>query len=89
VQGDGGAVRNRLLMQSVADISRRAVRASRLPELSALGAVLNAMVGMGKATLDDIRRLPADFVEYTPHLPPAQAAEMYAGWKHAVRQTLA
>jgi glycerol kinase len=89
VQGDGGAVRNRLLMQSVADISRRAVRASRLPELSALGAVLNAMVGMGKATLDDIRRLPADFVEYTPHLPPAEAAEMYAGWKHAVRQTLA
>jgi glycerol kinase len=88
VQGDGGAVRNRLLMQSVADISRRTVRASRLPELSPLGAVLNGMLGIGAATLDDIRSMPADFAEYSPQLPQATADKMYAGWKHAVRQTL-
>jgi glycerol kinase len=89
VQGDGGAVRNRLLMQSVADISRRTVRASRLPELSALGAVLNAMLGVGGATLADLRSLPADFAEYAPQLPEGDALKMYAGWKHAVQQALA
>ncbi len=89
VQGDGGAVRNRLLMQSVADVSRRTVRASRLPELSALGAVFNAMLGTGAATLDDLRRLPADYAEYTPQMAEEQAAQLLAGWKHAVQQTLA
>ena len=89
VQGDGGAVRNRLLMQSVADISRRTVRASRLPELSPLGAVLNGMLGMGTATLDDIRNMPADFAEYVPKLAQDKADQLYAGWKQAVHQTLA
>jgi glycerol kinase len=89
VQGDGGAVRNRLLMQSVADISRRTVRASRLPELSALGAVLNAMLGVGGATVADLRSLPSDFVEYVPQLPQNESVKMYGGWKHAVQQTLA
>jgi glycerol kinase len=89
VQADGGAVRNRLLMQTVADISRRSVRASQLPELSALGAVLNGMLGLGAATLADIEGLAAQFAEYTPQLPEAAAAKMYSGWKHAVQQTLA
>ena len=89
VQGDGGAVRNRLLMQCVADISRRTVRASRLPELSPLGAVLNGMLGMGTATLDDIRNMPADFTEYVPKLAQDMADQLYAGWKQAVHRTLA
>jgi glycerol kinase len=88
VQGDGGAVRNRLLMQCVADVSRRTVRASRLPELSALGAVFNAMLGLGFATLDDLRSMPADFVEYSPQLTDAGADKLLAGWKHAIQQTL-
>lgn len=88
VQGDGGAVRNRFLMQCVADVSRRTVHASRLPELSALGAVFNGMLGMGVATLDDLRSLPADFVEYTPQMADEAADELLAGWKHAVKQTL-
>jgi glycerol kinase len=88
VQGDGGAVRNRFLMQSVADLSRRRVRASRLPELSALGAVFNGMLGTGVATLDAIRNLPADFAEYAPQMSEETAAQMWEGWKHAVRQTL-
>lgn len=89
VQADGGAVRNRFVMQCVADVSRRAVRASRLPELSALGAVLNAMLGVGGKTLDDLRRLPADYAEYTPQMSEEGAAQLLAGWKHAVQQTLA
>ncbi|NJL93748.1 MAG: hypothetical protein HC915_08440 [Anaerolineae bacterium] len=39
VHGDGGMVNNRFLMQFVADMIRYPLRASRLPELSALGAV--------------------------------------------------
>jgi hypothetical protein len=50
--------------------------------------VLNGMLGMGAATLDDIARLPAHFVEFTPQLPEAAAAALVAGWQHAVRQTL-
>ena len=86
---DGGAVRNRFLMQCVADVSRRSVRASRLPELSALGAVFNAMLGLGDKTLDDLRSLPADYAEYGPQMSEDAAAQLLAGWKHAVRQTLA
>ena len=51
VQGDGGAVRNRLLMQSVADISRRTVR--RVPPAGAFpaggGAQRHAGDGYGNA----------------------------------------
>ena len=75
-------------MQCVADVSRRTVRASSLPELSALGAVFSGMLGMGLTTLDELRSLPADFVEYAPQMPDGEAEQMLAGWKHAVIQTL-
>ena len=51
IHGDGGAVSNRFLMQFVADITRYQVRASSLPELSALGAVLAGTLGMGVCRL--------------------------------------
>lgn len=90
VHGDGGAVSNRFLMQFVADITRYTVRASALPELSALGAVLMGALGLGVyATLDDLARLPHSFADYAPQMPAAQAEAYYAGWAAAVRQVLA
>ena len=88
IHADGGAVRNRFLMQFVADMTRRSVWAARLPDLSALGAVFCGMVGAGAATLADLERLPASFDEYVPAMPEETAARLYAGWKRAVQQVL-
>ncbi len=89
VHADGGAVRNRFLMQAVADISQRTVRAALLPELSALGAVYSAMVGSGIQTLDGLAALPGAYESFVPSLSPAEHETLWAGWQHAVAQALA
>ena len=89
IHADGGAVRNRFLMQFLADISRRTVRASQLPELSALGAVFNAMIGMRGATLEDLQRLPIGHETFEPSMSEQMAEALYAGWQRAVRKVLA
>ena len=88
IHADGGAVRNRFLMQFLADISRRTVRGSRLPELSALGAVCNAMIGVGGASLEELQRLPVGYNEFLPAMSQQAAHALYAGGKHAVQQVL-
>jgi glycerol kinase len=89
VHGDGGAVSNRFLMQFVADITRTTVRASTLPELSALGAVLSGALGMGVcASLAAVEQLPQAFVDYAPVMETRQAEAYYAGWQAAVQQVL-
>lgn len=86
VYGDGGMVNNRFLMQFVADMTRFTVRASSLPELSALGAVMAGMLGMG--LVSDFSGLPHLFDEYSPAMPPEQVEEYYAGWLAAVQRVL-
>jgi glycerol kinase len=89
IHADGGAVRNRFLMQFVADITRLKVRAAQIPELSALGAVLTGALGMGVYdSLHDLENLPAGFTEYAPQMPSAQAKELIVGWQRAVAQVL-
>jgi glycerol kinase len=89
VHGDGGAVSNRFLMQFVSDVTRTTVRASTLPELSALGAVLAGMLEMGiHASLDALEALPQAFADYTPGMDVTQAENYYASWLAAVRQIL-
>lgn len=86
---DGAMVGNKFLMQFLADIARVKVRASALPELSALGAVLSGMLGMGVyGSLDELARLPQEFVEYTPAMGPAEVEKLYNGWKDAVARVL-
>lgn len=89
IQGDGGAVSNRFLMQFVADMTRLHVRASTLPELSALGAVFAGLLGTGiYGDLADLESLPADFDDYQPQMDEAQVERNYAGWKVAVQRVL-
>ncbi len=89
VHGDGGAVSNRFLMQFVADMTRYTVRASSLPELSALGAVLAGALGMGVyADLHALDQLPHAFVDYVPSMDLESAEQYYAGWRAAVQQVL-
>lgn len=89
IHADGGAVNNRFLMQFVADLTHLTVRASRLPELSALGAVLAGMIGMGiYSDLNTIARLPRDTIDYIPEMAQETAERFKVSWQRAVRQVL-
>lgn len=89
VHADGGAVNNRFLMQFVADLTHLTVRASRLPELSALGAVLAGLIGTGVyADLNAIARLPRETIDFIPVMLRDAAEKLYAGWQTAVQQVL-
>lgn len=89
VHADGGAVRNRFLMQFTADMVRRTIRASDLPELSALGAVLSGALGMGiYRSPEELEALPQRFLDYEPMMEDRLVEKYYAGWRAAVRQVL-
>ena len=88
IHADGGATRNRFLMQFVADITGLEVRASRTAELSALGATMMGMLGTSAIGSDDLLQLASDFVGYTPQQDAATVAALLAGWDKAVQQVL-
>ena len=89
VYADGGMVNNRFLLQQIADITQLKVRASTLPELSALGAVLSGALGMGLlGSLEELESLPHGYIEYNPAMGPAVSEKRYEGWKAAVRRVL-
>jgi glycerol kinase len=89
IHADGGAVSNRFLMQFVADMLGITVRASSLPELSALGAVFSGMLGMSAVqTIVDLQQLPMGSVDFTPKMERTLADQYYLGWQAAVQQVL-
>jgi glycerol kinase len=89
VHADGGAVRNKFLMQFVADMIRRTVRASTVAELSALGAVFSSMLGMRILTsLKELEELPSEFIDYESEMDAALAERYYLGWQEAVQRLL-
>jgi glycerol kinase len=88
LSADGGMVENGFLVQFIADVARVAVRASTVPELSALGAALAGMLGTGlHASLESLEHLDLGVRRYSPAMPAAQADALYAGWKRAVART--
>ena len=89
ISADGGMVRNAFLVQFIADIAKVPVRASTVPELSALGAAFAGMLGAGvHASLDDLSRLDFQVRRYVPAMSAARADELHAGWTRAVSRTL-
>jgi glycerol kinase len=89
IHADGGMVNNRFLMQFCADLTRIVVRASSLPELSALGAVLSGALGMGVYhSLDDLNALAHESVDYQAQANPTVMESYYAGWQAAVQRVL-
>ena len=89
IYADGGAVRNRFLMQFTADMIRYPVRVSDLAELSALGAVFCGMLGVGLVnSLADLSRLPRGLEQYEAQMDPERVAELYSGWQAAVKRVL-
>ena len=89
LHADGGMVSNRFLMQFMADMLRYQVRASSLPELSALGATLSGALGMGLYnSLDELAALEASTIAFTPSMPEERASAFREGWKRAIGQAL-
>lgn len=87
---DGGPVRNSFLMQFVADINRRELHASSLPELSALGAAFSGGLAIGiYADLDAIRTINTGITVYVPESDSEKVEELFAEWNAAIRKVLA
>jgi len=89
IHADGGAIANQFLMQFVADMLGITVRASSLPELSALGAVFSGILGMGLVeNLEALKALSGGSVDYVPEMDQEKTDFLYTGWQTAVRQVL-
>jgi glycerol kinase len=89
IHADGGATRNRFLMQFTADMVRYPVIIPDLAELSALGAVTCGMLGAGMVgSLEEIERMPRRLSRYDAAMDEEAVERLYAGWKEAVRRVL-
>jgi len=77
VRADRGMVHNRFLMQFVADIARLEVRASSLPELSALGVVLMGVLGLGAHSATELGSLGHGYDAYEPHMAESTAVQCW------------
>jgi len=89
IHADGGAVRNRFLMQFVADLNQLAVHAAQTPELSALGAIFSGCLGLKViSSLEELSHLPSRFTKYDPLMNSQTANSLFSGWKSAVQQVL-
>jgi glycerol kinase len=89
IHADGGAVRNKFLMQFFADLNQIRVHASQTPELSSLGAVLSGCLGQKiYSSLSDIQHLPHEFIEYTPQINQEKRNQIFNGWQKAIQQVL-
>ena len=90
IHADGGATRNRFLMQFLADVLGVDVAVARMPDCSSLGAAMAGMLGTGACqSMDDLARMPREPESYRPTMARDRADALYRGWKRAVRQALA
>ncbi len=88
LKADGGASRDRFLMQFQADIIPCEVRRSAIQETTALGAAyLGLAVGIWQDP-DEIRALWACGAAYEPAMDPARRADPMAHWHKAVKRSL-
>lgn len=86
---DGGATRDRFLMQFQTDMLGRDVACASIEELSAFGACLMAGSAVGLwQTDEDLAALRHAGDHYSPSMDPSLRAALYDGWKAAVARTL-
>jgi glycerol kinase len=90
LNADGGATRNRFLMQFQADIAGLPVRVNHSPEVTALGAAMLAALGAGLiASQEELERLDLGLDTYAPALTPAERKRLRARWREAVARSRA
>ncbi len=86
---DGGATRNRALMQFQADILGVPLLSSAAGDVSALGAAYLAGLTVGLWDSEaEIAALERPQVRYEPAMAQARRDALYAGWQAAVRRAL-
>lgn len=89
LRADGGATRNRLLMQMIADTTGLTVEVADAADFSARGAAMAGLLGLGVfGSCDALRDLPLDATTYHPQLAGDEAACRYAGWQDAVQRVM-
>jgi glycerol kinase len=81
---DGGASRNDLLMQLLADLIDRPVRRTGAAEVSALGAARLAARGLGF----DLAVSEGEGRTFTPAMPPEVRQDILARWRDALRRAM-
>jgi glycerol kinase len=89
IHADGGATRNRFLMQFTADMLGIPVHAADVCDCSALGAAMAGALGAGVyKSLDDVAALPRPSTSYTPAMSRQLVDQHLAGWRAAVASVL-
>ena len=86
---DGGATANDWLMQFQADVLQVAVERPAMIETTALGAAGLAGIAAGVWQSPDEFLASRRFTRFAPQAPSDEVAAAYAGWRRAVRATLA
>jgi glycerol kinase len=90
LHADGGAIRNRFLMQFQADMLGIPVLASQVEEISARGVALMAGMFTGMfANIDEVAALPFETCRYVPSMDSARRQRLLKSWELAIRQALA
>jgi glycerol kinase len=87
LHGDGGATRNRFLMQFTADLTGVELVVAGSPHFSPLGAVMMGAAGMSEHHIIEDSD-PAEKTTYRSQKSPAWVQERCAGWNRAVQQTI-
>ena len=89
LNADGGASRDRFLMQFQADILDKPVHRPAIRETTALGAAYLAGLAVGLwKDLTEIRALRTLDQQYLPHMDGARRSALLQGWHKAVGRSL-
>jgi glycerol kinase len=89
INADGGATRNKFLMQFIADVTGLEVTVAQMPDCSSLGAAMAGALGCGVyKSFDELAALPREVVTYRPRMASAEIEKLLVGWKRAVAQVL-
>ncbi|WP_221028741.1 FGGY family carbohydrate kinase [Actomonas aquatica] len=89
IAADGGPTVSAFLMQFTADMTQVELRVAAVAECSALGAVQAGRLGLGHLTaLADLSGASKSGAVYRPERSETEGADMLAGWRQAVQQTL-
>lgn len=86
LKADGGAARNKFLMQFQADISNVRVVCPQNAEATALGAAL--LAGITAGIIKDTENMNSSATTFTPRMESDERSNNLSGWKRAVNSTI-
>jgi glycerol kinase len=87
IHADGGATKNRFLMQFVADMVGLEVKVAGNAACSPLGAAMSGGLGMQWRERPELSAAMR-YTSYRPAMPKARVESNCAGWKRAVRSVI-